>query len=364
MSTHSNNSYNAFQKWGVITVVFVYLLIAIGGIVRSTGAGMGCPDWPKCFGTWVPPTDVAQLPSNYREIYAQKRKQKNEKLAGYLEKMGLAKLGKKISADPAMYNEAAFNPVKTWIEYINRLFGVLVGLFIAGTAFLSFRYWSKDRTITFVSVFTLLLVGFQGWLGSVVVSTNLLPGTITVHMVLAIAIAFLLIYVVRRSFGNANSEVPLPNKKTINRVLRVVLGLSFIQIILGTQVREAIDAVVSQMQHLMRSEWIAQLGWEFYVHRSFSILVLLSNVYLLYLLRRPATATLKRWTQILLVITVAEIAAGTVMAYFSMPAFLQPVHLVLAIIAVGIQYLIYLELNPPGGFVKEKDTILKKVASH
>lgn len=360
MSTTRNNSYNAFQKWGVITVVFVYLLIAIGSIVRTTGAGMGCPDWPKCFGSWVPPTEASQLPANYRDVYAQKRKLKNEKLIGYLNKLGFTDIGRKIAASPTMYIESEFNPVKTWIEYVNRLFGVLVGLFIIVTVFLSFSYWKTDKLITVLSVLSLILVGVQGWIGSIVVSTNLLPGMITLHMVLAIVIALLLIYVVLRAFNRQTQAVMISQKPLINRMLTVVFVLSFVQIILGTQIREGIDAVVSQMQHLLRSEWIAQLGWTFYVHRSFSIVVLASNLYALYLLKKHAqySSYINRWATVLLVIILIEIVSGIGMAYFAIPAFLQPIHLLLAIAAIGIQFILFLAVNPPGSFAQQKDTIL------
>ncbi|MCU0353524.1 MAG: COX15/CtaA family protein [Cytophagales bacterium] len=363
MQAPLDNSHNAFRKWGVVTVVFVYLLIAIGGIVRSTGSGMGCPDWPKCFGSWVPPTDVSQLPADYRETYAQKRKDKNEKLAGYLSKIGLADLGKRISADPDMYVEAEFNAVKTWIEYLNRLFGVLVGLLIVGTAVLSLRFWNRNRAVTVASLLSLVLVGLQGWLGSVVVSTNLLPGTITVHMLLAIAIVFALIYAVQRASQQKVSAPRFANKTRLNGVVWVAIGLSFVQIVLGTQVREAIDWVADEMRQITRSEWIDQLGWEFYVHRSFSLLVLGVNAYLLYLLRDSADNGLRRWAGVLLGVTLVEILSGVGMAYFAVPPFLQPVHLLLATVAVGVQYVIYLRLNPSRRTVHLKNQTTRSVAN-
>ena len=103
------------------------------GVVRSTGSGMGCPDWPKCFGRWVPPTQASQLPVDYKEIYTAQRVLKNQKLARTLQRLGFAQVAGSIFAHPTQYIETDFNPVKTWIEYLNRLLGALIGVIVVLT---------------------------------------------------------------------------------------------------------------------------------------------------------------------------------------------------------------------------------------
>ncbi|KYG79787.1 cytochrome oxidase assembly protein [Roseivirga seohaensis] len=333
----------AFRRFSAVTVIAVYLLILIGGIVRTTGSGMGCPDWPKCFGSWVPPTDVSQLPSDYKEVYAQERAEKNKRFVSYLTAFGFDELADQILNDPDVLTEEEFNATKTLTEYINRLVGAVIGLLIFGTFIMSIRYWKTDRTITVLSFIAFVLVGFQGWIGSIVVSTNLLHWMITIHMLLALLIVCLLIYVYYRS----KREVLNLNLEGTGK-LRAVLLICFIatlpQIVMGTQVRESIDLLAD---HFARSEWISKLGMEFLVHRSYSILLLGLHLYLVWLLtmKKDTPQKLKLYGAIMLLIVGIEVLSGVVMAYFGVPAAIQPIHLLLGTIIIGVQYYVLLLLG-------------------
>ena len=325
----------SFRRLSISTLVAVYVLILVGGIVRSTGSGMGCPDWPKCFGKWVPPTSVTELPSDYKQVYAKHRAKKNQRFAKYLTTFGMTSTAENILNDETVLVENDFNPVKTWIEYVNRLVGVVIGLLIFAVFVLSIRFWKTDRTVTLVACAAFLLVGFQGWIGSVVVSTNLMPWTITVHMFLALLIVALLIYVVHQS-----SYITEINSSVGFWWLIASIAVLLVQILLGTQVREAIDQLAGTVR---RESWISRLGAEFIVHRSFSWIVLILHVGLIVKLHKTQGSKVFALTLILLIL--GTILTGMSMAYFAVPPFLQPVHLLLATVTFGMQFLFLLKLK-------------------
>jgi len=327
----------SYRKLVISTLVAVYFLILVGGIVRSTGSGMGCPDWPKCFGQWVPPTSVAELPSDYKQIYSDYRDRKNQRFARYLSALGFDETARAILADESIKEEADFNPLKTWIEYINRIVGVVIGLLIIGVVLASLKYWKEKRNIPVLAVLTLLLVVFQGWIGSVVVSTNLTPWTVTLHMLLALFIVCLLIYLQSIS---ADTHQPIASPRLSTWALASMTVL-LIQIILGTQVREALDQVAGTVAK--RDGWIAALGFDFIIHRSFSWMVLIvTSVFAFKVWKYDA---LKGFTGTVFVLILATLLSGAGMAWFSVPAFLQPVHLLLATLSFGMQFQLLLWLN-------------------
>lgn len=325
----------SFRRLSLSTLIAVYILILVGGVVRSTGSGMGCPDWPKCFGSWVPPTEVSELPKNYKEVYAAYRDKKNQRFAKYLSVFGLEDTASKILTNPQVLHENDFNVTKTWIEYINRIVGVIIGLFIFALFLLSLRLWNKERKLTIASFATLILVGLQGWFGSFVVSSNLTAWTITVHMFLALIIVGFLVYIFKEASYGQNLNVPSAYGWAVACMIALL-----VQVFFGTQVREEIDRVA---QSFARELWVDNLGQRFVIHRTFSWAVAILHVILIVKLWKTEGA--KIFALALIVLLLGTVLAGTGMAYFAVPAFLQPIHLLLATVTFGILFMLLLRLN-------------------
>lgn len=304
--------------------------------MRTTGSGMGCPDWPKCFGSFVPPTSVDQLPTNYKETYAALREKKNVRFAKYLTAIGAHETADKILNDPSILVEADFNPTKTWIEYVNRLVGVAIGILIVLLAWRSIRIRHLDPIIFRLSIVTLAAVIFQGWFGSIVVSTNLTTWTITVHMLLALAIVLTLVFLLNRSGSRPRVEGAT---RSLVWLLVLAMVVLFAQLFLGTEVRAGIDRISAS---LPREEWIQALGGVFLTHRTFSWAVLAVNAFLIVKIRK--TGSSNALTTPLIVLILGSFLTGVGMAYLAVPSMLQPLHLLLATMAIGTQALLLFRL--------------------
>lgn len=280
-----------FGRWSLATTIAAYCLIGVGGMVRASGAGLGCPDWPKCFGNWMPPTSAADL--------------------------------------PARFDHAQFNLTKTWTEYANRLFGVAVGLLIIISLVLAIRHVRHRRWVLWPMVAAFIVVLFEGWLGGQVVKHGLHPSTLTAHLVGA----FVLVALLQFSYLENRRMLtpPLANAPTQPRFLLAAtlasMALLLLQVGVGTQLRAALQTF-EQAGNTARATWLPLGYWPDIFHRQLSLAVLAAVIAMAIIAYRGAAApSVKRWTAIAAALVLAQLATGIGMAYFAVPPPLQLIHL-------------------------------------
>lgn len=320
-----------------LSLVLVYLVILAGATVRMTGSGMGCPDWPKCFGYYIPPVEQSQVlfqpNSNYK---------KGEMIIFNEEKLLIAKSNFSSSdfIDLKNWNTyekhdyIIFNPVHTWIEYINRLIGAISGIPILLFTIISVVYFKKYKHLTFVSILTVIFMGFQAWLGKTVVDSNLAPFKITFHMLMALLIIAFLIYLV-----NSSSKNTIKRNKIFTNFLFVAIVLTLIQIVLGTQVRQFVDEQANLSYD--KFQWFNEIPKVYEFHRTFSIVVIAVNFGLFYLNKKLNLGN--NYITYVLVLLFIEALSGVVMFYFDFPFGSQTIHLFIASLIFGFQFFILLQ---------------------
>ena len=137
-----------FQKLAAATIATTVLLVTIGVVVRATGSGMGCPDWPLCHNGVLPPLDDTQA----------------------------------------------------WLEWIHRTVAAIIGFEILGLALFAWLDHRDRRSILWPTLAAVVLVGFQAWLGRETVRLNNSGESVTAHLATAMALLGLLVFVFVRSF--------------------------------------------------------------------------------------------------------------------------------------------------------------------
>ena len=329
-----------YKKSVIVSIVLVYLVIIAGAVVRMTGSGMGCPDWPKCFGHFVPPTQIEELQ------FAAETDYKKGQVIIVDESLKVAKdnFTSATAYNPknwetyTKHDYAEFNPLHTWIEYINRLFGALAGVAVFVMALFSISYWKANKTLTLLSWASVFLMGFQAWLGATVVYSVLSPVKITVHMVVAlfiVAVLLYLLFMVSKPTTNKYKTTLFQNLLLLSAVA------TLIQVVLGTQVRQFVDEQVKLLGYDSTSSWLANPDMTFYLHRSFSILVLGLNFMLWWMNKKyQFNFGLLNWVLFLLLL---EVATGIAMYNFHFPFGTQSLHLVIAAILFGVQFYLLLQ---------------------
>ena len=337
-------SFNSRMAWLLQSAIaLTFMVILAGSVVRATGSGMGCPDWPKCFGLLIPPTDVEQVTWHANSDYSQGQMiVRDEALwQANLDFTTAESWDKSQWTVYTRHDYAIFNPVHTWIEYINRLFGALLGLpmlIATGMAFTVMR--SRPRLLGGMML-AMFFLGFEAWLGKLLVDGHLIPQQITLHMVGAFALLAVLVNVLRsvKPMGQHSDQSKLRVK--VKRWAIAVIVLLAVQVVLGTQVREQIDVLLKTFGvHDSRLAWMGQLDITVLVHRSFSWMLLIASWYLhrAYKAWQPSSPL----TLMLLIGFVLIAVLGAMMYYLSIPAVIQPAHLLLTAVTwmIGVDVLV------------------------
>lgn len=320
MSQPSNRRSNredhqVFIRTNTLVLVLLGLLILAGGIVRSSGSGMGCPDWPRCFGLWIPPVYESELPHDYQRMYADRG-----------------------------YADVRFNAVKTWTEYLNRLLGALTGLAVLLHLISALRsFWHTKRAVVVWSLLALLLVLIQAGVGAWVVMTHLRHGVVTLHFVLALAVVALIIKA-RYSAISETSDVRLhPETPSTFLPLRwqawLVLVLMLIQIVLGTQVREQVDEWIriKGTSELNTFTLFNSLGLVYEWHRNFWMVVLLASIYLYYSVDRNfGPGSIRTLALGVLILLGLQVLTGGLLSRLGLPAIPRTLHILFGSVSFSL----------------------------
>ena len=129
----------------------------------------------------------------------------------------------------------------------------------------------------------------------------------------------------------------------LKRLIALSMFVMLIQILIGLKVREFIDIKIDFYGFENKNLWLSNPEINFFIHRSFSIFILLSN-FLLFYVAKKLNLNIK-WITIILVLIFIEIIAGASMYYLSFPLLSQPLHLLIAILIFGSQFFWYLSVE-------------------
>ncbi len=326
-----------YRRIGLFTCSSVFLLFLFGGLVRATGSGMGCPDWPKCFGQLAPPFHEKDLPANYQQIFLEKRTKKLNRFLSTLEKLGMHEKAVAIRAEKSVYLPEAFDPVKAWIEYINRLFGVLSGLFAIAFIGMGIVYRKQLVGTRMWLIMGFIFLLLNAWLGSIVVATNLLPGIVSLHFMLSFICLFAFIKAI-------NVVVPVlkHHQQSEKKYWNILWLALFVVVILGTWSREHIDQLRVAGELIdTESGWInmAKMDALFAIHRYVPGLILIFAFLRLRADNKSFFGWSQHWNKIAW-LCVAQIAFGAIHIVYAIPQWTQIAHVVLGSGLLTYSYLI------------------------
>ena len=285
-----------FAKLAVAAAIATYVLIVAGGLVRATDSGLGCPDWPLCFGDWVPPADL-----------------------------------------------------NAWIEHTHRLIaaiavGPLVGLVALITVLTRRR---RDRVLLWAAVVAGILVIVQALLGGQVVIRQLQRELVTAHLGMALTVLAMTIIIADRA---ANGHFPRPARGGPTLLVLVTGAAVFAQMLLGSWVTGHNAGLAFTDFPLMNGSLAPDLatveqGIQL-AHRALAVVVLVLVVWMTRAVRRSTNAQTPRTlanTAALLILV--QLALGAANVWSRLSALFVVPHLAVGSALFGVTVWLYLSLR-------------------
>ncbi len=285
-----------FAKLAIAAALATYVLIVIGGLVRATDSGLGCPDWPLCFGGWIPPL----------ELHA-------------------------------------------WIEHSHRLVAALaVGPLVAAVGLITlFTPRRRDRAMLIAAIAAGVLVIFQAWLGGQVVIQQLRAELVTAHLAMALTVLALTIGIADRA---VNGGLPRPALGAPTRLVAWTGVAVFGQMLLGSWVTGSGAGLAFSDFPLMNGTLLPSIAVDQQAvqlaHRVLAVIVAVLVLWTLRDVRRSVRATGPRWLAGLAVALVGvQLLLGAANVWSRLSALFVVPHLAVGAALWATTVLLYLAIR-------------------
>ena len=307
-------AFTRFRRAVTVAFALCFAVVLAGATVRATGSGMGCPDWPLCYGCWIPPVSASQLPQDFAQKYA-------------------------VDGHPA-----SFDAVKTWIEYVNRLAGVSAGAALLVSAVFAFLLLRSRPSLAWLSMASLAAVVFVAWLGAEVVGTFLAAYAVTLHLLAAYVLLGLLL--AQREIVSRAVSGPRPEAGRGAVLALILVGLAFLaQWTLGIQTREQVEASLwgQDYQPLLPAD-------SYDLHKISGVVVGLSAALFAWVgwRARSYNPRLARLTFLCALFVALQAGVGLILWFAHLPPWAKPLHLAFATGAWSAWFAVVLHLWPRG----------------
>ena len=316
-----------YRRLTLFATLFALIVVSFGAYTRLTDSGLGCPDWPGCYGTLSVPESISQ-----------------------------------IEKAQAVYPDSPVEVEKAWIEMIHRYIAGILGVMILVIAFMSIRLREQINYSLKWPFFLLGLVIFQAALGMWTVTLLLKPAVVSSHLLGGMTVLGILTFLMHRNYGTHREN--FVSNRFERKIIRFSLVLLFIQIALGgwtstnyaalacTDYPTCHGSLIPEMDFsnaftIFRELGVTSLGEPLslealhaiqWVHRVGAIILLVYLLFVAYILK--VNQGFNMWRNVLILVISLQFIIGIANLLLHLPIVLATLHnlgaALLVVILVGI----------------------------